>query len=254
MLAWSLAAHPAFWTSAESDYLHYVFGRRQLRTAYQTAAGRADGGWLQANEVGYAEFARAMGLGVERLYESRSRGKRWVDATPGYTLMADDLHLMCPEARFLHILRDGRAVVSSMQRSGFGTDWSKDFGLACETWVRYASVAEQFVAANPARAMTVRHAEMIASPDQEFERIFSFLGETSDGRAAEMIRTQRINSSYGNAKLEDVRRAKRPEAAPSSPWSTWSNRERKIFEKTAGPTMEALGLSASGTPSAAAGP
>jgi hypothetical protein len=242
VLSWSLAAHPNFWTSAESDYLLDLFGSVDLHSAYKRAVSRPDGGWLQKNKVGFREFASAMGVGVEYLYQSRSKSKRWVDSTPGYTLMAETLSMMCPAAKFLHIVRDGRAVVCSMLKSGFNTDWSDDFKKACHTWVRYVSIGRRFVIAHPDVALEVRYESMTALPEETFGAIFSFLGEEFSPKAVTLITTKRINSSYGNEKAEDIRKAKDPAAAPKRPWEQWSAQQQAAFKKVAGPTMMELGF------------
>ena len=56
----------------------------------------------------------------------KSRGKRWVDQSPSYTLIASELARLFPDAQFLHIVRDGRRVVNSMIRSGFEEPWASD--------------------------------------------------------------------------------------------------------------------------------
>ena len=89
VLSWTLAAHPGFTTSAESDYLLDLLGRGHMHYAYKQAVERPDIGWLRKEEVGYSEFASFIGRGVADLYQSRSGEKRWVDATPGYTAMAE---------------------------------------------------------------------------------------------------------------------------------------------------------------------
>jgi hypothetical protein len=241
VLSWCLAAHPKFWTSAESDYLLDLFGSVDLHAAYKRAFNRPDGGWLNKNNVGYHEFASCMGRGVEHLYDSRAKGKRWVDSTPGYTLMTDTLSMMCPAARFLHIVRDGRSVVSSMLNSGFNTDWSANFKAACHTWVRYATLGRRFCQENPERALEIRYEALTTQPEAEFRKVFAFLGEEFVSKAVELISTKRINSSYGNEKMEDVRKAKDPSAAPKRPWERWTPTQVEIFEKVVAPTMKEFG-------------
>jgi protein-tyrosine sulfotransferase len=241
VLSWCLAAHPRFWTSAESDYLLDLFGSVDLHSAFKRAISRPDGGWLEKNGVGYIEFASAMGRGVEHLYESRSQGKRWVDSTPGYTLMSETLTLMCPASKFLHIVRDGRAVVNSMLTSGFKTDWSDDFKTACHTWVRYVTLGQRFALAHPAVSLEVRYENMTTKPDETFENVFTFLGEDFSPKAVQLITTKRINSSYGNKSAEDIRKAKDPAAAPRRPWEQWSSKQTEAFRKIAGTTMDEFG-------------
>jgi len=241
VLSWALARHPNFWTSAESDYLLELYGGGHLHEVYKRAFGRPDGGWLKRQNVSFEEFAAQMGLGAERLYDSRSKGRRWVDATPGHTLMIDDLMRLFPEARFLHILRDGRAVVNSMVSSDFDIDWASDFALACRTWVHYAQLGHEAARAHADRVLEVRQEQLVAEPHLELARVFEFLDEQSCERSVELLLTQRVNSSYGNLAVGDIRKAKDPGAAPPRPWRSWTAKQNRTFNAIAGDAARSFG-------------
>ncbi len=241
VFSWALAQHPNFWTSAESDYLLELFGGGHLHGVYKRAFERKDGGWLKKQNVGFAEFAEKLGMGIEALYTSRAKGCRWIDATPGYTLMIAEVMRLFPAASLLHIVRDGRAVVNSMVSSGFETDWASDFEAACQTWVHYAELGHEAAGAHPQRMLEVRHDELAAQPQRELGRVFEFLGETPCERSVELISTKRINSSYGNIGSDDIRSAKDPATAPARPWQTWSTQQNKTFAAIAGETMSKFG-------------
>ena len=241
VFSWALAQHPNFWTSAESDYLLDIFGPQRVRDAYQQACQRSDGSWLKKQDVSFAEFAASIGFGIEQLFESRSGGRRWVDATPGYTLMIEDLLGFFPAASFLHIIRDGRAVVNSMISSGFDIDWASDFSAACRTWVHYLSAGRQAAGAHPQRVLNVRYDRLTSNPQSELARVFEFLGEQPSRRSAELILTKRINSSYGNLDAKDIRLPKNPATAPKRPWEAWNEEQQRIFSEIAGEAMAELG-------------
>ena len=242
VFAWALAQHENFFTSSESDFLLQLFGKGHVHDAYRQAYERHDRGWLKLHEVDFPEFAATIGLGAEQLFESRSRGRRWVDATPSYTLMVEDLLDLFPAANFLHIVRDGRSVVNSMICSGFNIDWASDFAVACQTWVHYASIGNKTVRTHPDRMREVTYHQLIDNPHKELARVFSFLGETLSERSVELIETKRINSSYGNIQATDIRKPKDPAAVPQRPWETWSKKQKDIFSEIAGEAMLQLGF------------
>ena len=241
VLSWAVAAHDAFWTSAESDILHLLFGGGHLHRSFKEAYDRPDAGWLFKNKVTIKEFYQHLGVGIDLLFQSRAGDRRWVDATPSHTLMARELAMLFPHARFLHIVRDGRSVVSSMQSSGFDTSWSDNFKVACATWAHYVTSGMRFQQEEPERVLEVRNERLRQAPAEEMKRIYEFLGVEDDPRGAEFLSTKRINSSYGNEKLADVRKVKDPKSAPVAPWNDWSRSMHKEFEKQAGDAMRSLG-------------
>ncbi len=241
MLSWALAAHPDFWTSAESDFLRLLFGDGRLFQSYQKAHKRSGEGWLRKNQVTYDEFAAYVGWGIDQLFLSRSNDRRWVDSTPGYTLIAEELCRMFPGARFLHVLRDGRAVVNSMIRSGFDTSFAKNFGAACKVWSQYATAGQVFQESHAERALEVRHERLEADPEGEIGRILGFLGAAQSDLPAQHLRNKRINSSYGNVQAGDIRKPKDPSILPKEPWRAWSWMRKRVFRGVAGPAMRKLG-------------
>ena len=241
VLSWALAEHANFWTGPESDFLITLFGGGRLYGAYKQAFDRSDSGWLRQQEVGFAEFAANIGLGAEALFASRSAGARWIDATPGHTLMVPALLSLFPSASFLHIVRDGRAVVSSMMSSGFDVHWVSDFAEACRAWVHYVRKGLEATGANPDRTLEVRHEHLVRRPRSELKRVFAFLGEPPSEHSIEFIATKRINSSYGNSDARDIRTPKDPTAGPKRPWDRWNAEEKEMFAEIAGNTMSELG-------------
>lgn len=260
ILAWSLHQHPDFWTSHETELLHHLFARLKLKDIYAAATSRPET-WLVAHKVDYSEFLGYMGMGVNALFTSRSDGKRWVDQTPGYTLMADLLAEMFPKAYFLHIVRDGRAVVRSMVHfrdslgkslddSGGLPHWAKSFQAAVQTWCQYVRSANTLSERYPNRVLTIRNETLSANPDCEFQRIFEFLQARYYPDSANFFGTSRINSSFTPLKWGTSVPPSDPKVATASPpsnsaaemaWAEWSPEERRLFDQEAGELMRSLG-------------
>ncbi|MGA7303838.1 MAG: sulfotransferase [Rhodothermales bacterium] len=240
-LSWSLAQHPRMWTSAESDFLLDLFGKGRLKEIYDHAYARPDQGWLKKNEVSYEEFCANMGRGVDELFRSRSHDLVWVDSTPGYTLMADTLALLLPRARFLHIVRDGRAVVNSMLNSGFAMKWATDLQVAAETWVHYLNKGLEFEKTHPSITHRVMHDQLVSDPALTCAEILDFLGLEHDSACADYLSQKRINSSYDNTDGRDVRSVKDTARLKDQPWKKWSRGQRRTFEQVAGWANSELG-------------
>lgn len=248
VLAWALAQHSHFWTSGESYFLHEQFARKlNAKETYARAASLSTEGWLQRENVTETEYLAFLGIGVNALFTNRSRDKRWVDHTPHYALMAGILAEMFPGAKFIHILRDGRKVVNSMQafqnrvvrkqmasdiKDMFVPSWASDFRNACQTWRDYVEASMDFAARMPEQCLTINLDLLSADSQDGFAKITRFLGEHPEEKVATYYENNRLNSSFG------------PGGAPNNPWQAWSLEQRLIFLGEAGATMLKYNLAA----------
>jgi hypothetical protein len=249
ILAKSLGEHRELWVSQESDFIYRLFGGGRAVGVFEKSTQGSIRSWLRAEHVSQEEFLSALGAGVNVLFANRSRGSRWIDQTPLYTLMLDDLSQMFPGAVFLHVLRDGRRVVNSMinflnRRSPeqiatlenlHGSSWwGNDFREACRTWVNYVVRAYEFAAQNPTRVLTVVNERLVADADTAFGEILSFLAVRHDDAPSKYFRTHRLNSSFF------------PDGAASpglsEPWRNWTTEQRAIFANEAGVTLVDTGF------------
>lgn len=246
ILALSLAKHPDFWTSAESDFLWLLFGKEdRFKSAYNRIQGRAAErkSWLIKNDVSISEFGAYIGQGINQLYLSKSGGRRWIDSTPTYTMMIETLMILFPEAKFIHIVRDGRAVVNSMINTGFDLHWAKDFRAACDTWVRYVKLGSEFLNIYNNKLIQVRLEDLVDDPEVGFDSLLDFLGAESHPACAKNLTNNRVNSSYGNQAKGDIRKRKDPSIIPVAPWNDWGKKEKRMFVQKAGELMGTLGYS-----------
>jgi hypothetical protein len=247
ILAWSLADHSALWTSGESYILFDFFGDGRANRVYDKALNQSDGSWLKAQKVSRQEFLTSLGMGINALFSSRSGGRRWIDHTPHYALMAGVLADMFPGARFLHILRDGRRVVNSMvhfqqpgeTRKGRDTPWATDFRVACKTWRSYVTAAEDFAQRSEGRCLTCRNEDLVANPEEGFQRILEFLQVPYEEGPAAYFESNRINSSF-RPNSRDRSWVK----SLSDPWSEWTPDQQAIFLEEAGATLVRCGYAA----------
>jgi Sulfotransferase family len=242
ILARSLGEHSELWTSEESHFLD-----RLVDVAADIYASGLEGhrqSWIWAQGVGRAEFVAALGTGVNALFTSRSNGRRWIEHTPYYLEIAETLAEMFPEARFIHMLRDGRRVVHSMlhlldrprvvvgrarSRGPRVGGWGHDFRAACQLWATSVETASAFVSEHPERARTVVHERLVDDPSAGFRELFDFLGVDWEPGPVELFRGGLVNSSF--------------ESKPDpEPWLGWSPEQRAIFHAEAGPTLVASGF------------
>lgn len=252
ILGWALAQHSEFWTEAESDIFFYMLVDGRLERAFETSMLRPDGSWLGNHGVDLEQFLAYVGLGLNALFTWTSRGRRWVDQTPANTSVVDRLAAMFPGARFIHMLRDGRRVVHSMinfhhaigdekaveqwEMAARMPTWASDFDNACETWARFTGIAADFAHEHPDRTFTVTNERLTAEPEAAMHDVLAFLGVRQQPGPAELLRTQRINSSFAAS----GRSTQSPTLA--EPWLDWLPEQRSTFMTHASERMVSCGL------------
>jgi glycosyltransferase involved in cell wall biosynthesis len=253
ILAWTLAQHSELFTENESDIFYYMLKDGHLERAFEISVARPDGTWLANHGVELRQFLAHLGLGLNALFTATSSGLRWVDQTPSNTLVVERLAEMFPDARFIHLLRDGRRVVHSMinfhralgdqeavermQKAGRLPPWATDFRDSCQTWARLVGIASDFCERHPDRSLTVTNERLITEPGEAVRAVLEFLGVPYEAAPAQFLRTHRINSSFAGSG--------RSEHAPptlSEPWREWAPERRSVFYEEAADTMVAKGL------------
>ena len=244
-LSWALAEHPKMWTSAESDFMHQMFKGNMLFDVYKNSMDRPDTGWLKKNGVTYREFASYFGVGIDAMFRSRSRGLIWVDQTPGHTLVAPVLHDMFPDAKFIHIVRDGKRVVNSMLNSGFQNigfkmKWTTDCEQACNTWSTYVKRGSKFVDENPEVAIQIKNEDMSKDTETTFSIVQKFLGlDVADG-PSKFISSSRLNSSFDKGFKVNKKKCK---SVDDNSFTSidWTENEIALFDSVCLEMTEKLG-------------
>jgi hypothetical protein len=122
-----------------------------------------------------------------------------VEKTPDHALCMDTIAEVVPDARFIHIVRDSRAVVASLLRASrepWGRGWAPGTAAAAaDRWLAHVRAAEDFgAAAGPDRFLRLRYEDLLAGTAAELRRAFDFLDlEIDDARLAEFADRQRFD-------------------------------------------------------------
>ena len=103
---------------------------------------------------------------------------RWGEKTPGNVFFVDVLYAMFPEARFVHVVRDPRAGVASMQKVSFFLD-----DVAFNAMIRrsYADACTHFqTLVPPDQWTTLRYEDLVRAPEKTLRTLLAFLDEPYD--------------------------------------------------------------------------
>ena len=176
-----LAGHSWIQTSAETWLmLHPVYGlrRRGITTDYRAPwAVGAITEFLDQYANGretYLDGIRAFAQTVYGTAMARGGRRRFLDKTPRYTMIVPELIELFPAARFILLLRNPLAVLSSELKTYVRGDWKTLANFATDL----VDAPARIVAANERfadRVLQVRYEELVQRPEEELKRICRYL-------------------------------------------------------------------------------
>ena len=104
---------------------------------------------------------------------SRPHAGMWIDHTPANIQYADTLAELFPAARFIHLVRDGRAVAASIIPLDWGANTIDRAAYSWKEYISYGIAAEASLGDD--RILRVRFEDLIHQPHRTLERICLFL-------------------------------------------------------------------------------
>ena len=181
LLRLMLDAHPRLAIPAETHFVPDLITSAEAGSAADDLVARM----VEArawNELGVdaatlrqrvAALARPGAAAVLRTFYglcAEVRGKaRWGDKTPIYVAHMRTIGGTLPEARFVHLIRDGRDVALSRRRRGMGE--GKPLADTARLWRRRIENARQQARRLRGRYLELRYEDLIADAEPELRRV-----------------------------------------------------------------------------------
>jgi len=145
-----------------------------------------------------------------RRYEGKARV---AEKSPNNVFYFTHLHRIFPDARFLHMLRDGRDVVASLLTmrwttpEGAPVDYTRDARLAARYWARAVRAGREFAqeTAGASHYREIRYEELVTRPESYLRALFAYLEEAWE--PAVMRYHEHPRALGGESSAEQVTRA-----------------------------------------------
>jgi hypothetical protein len=163
----------------------------------------------------------------------------WADHTPSNFKRSLTMLRMFPDARFIHIVRDGRGVAASL----LPLDWGpNDILSAANFWMaRCAAGLAAELQLGSDRVLRVRYEDLLLSPEATLRGIASFAGLSYEPAMAQG--TGPGPSRYNQRQHRLV--GQPPDQSRVHSWDHYlTRREIEIFESQAGELLETFGYQA----------
>ena len=142
--------------------------------------------WSCTREKLHALLASCSDLRLDAVLDALFRGVfdlpphvRWGEKTPRHSHVALRIAEVFPRGQFVHLIRDGRDVCSSMLARGW---YDGNARRVAEHWSGCVQGAARARLCGDARYLEVRFEKLLVEPKAEMERICRFLGMDYDER------------------------------------------------------------------------
>jgi protein-tyrosine sulfotransferase len=181
---------------------------------------------------------------IDRFFQAycATQGKaRWAEKTPRNVLHLAFIFEHFPQARFIHMIRDGRDTVCSLRTHPRHKIVNGEM-VKLNTWHPIGDCIERWVTdvgaglryRDDARYLEIHYERLVAEPRPTLERVFAFLGEPFDERVLEYHRVSGRSRDAANF-------PQNPEATQAmytSAVQRWrkdlSSEEQQLFKRRAG--------------------
>jgi hypothetical protein len=244
---------------------HFIGAMARIRRRYETDAGFAtdlfvedlyrndnflrqgvDRAEVEARlaDVPPSSLAGAIRVVLE-CYAAANAKRYYGDKTPGYVTQIDELAGMFPDAKFIHIIRDGRDVAMSyLAREEWGPATMGEAALYWRSRVGRGRAAGRHLGAD--RYREVRYEDMVEDPEETTQILCRFLGLEYD--VAMMEYHHRGKEFAASTKHPDAFSGlAQPVTKGMRDWSTeMSPDDVALFETIAGDLLADLGYDVTG--------
>lgn len=145
-------------------------------------------------------------------YLAEAAGKmRWLEKTPAHLFLIDDIVRVIPDARFVELVRDPRAILASkktrrtqewLEQSAGRTNASLKGGydplwdtLGWRSAIQVGNAAHK---KHPQQILRIQYEQFVTAPEEETRRLCTFLGLEFDPAMLQITRTNSTGSTIGH--------------------------------------------------------
>jgi hypothetical protein len=247
-----LGAHPSICTTGELKLFDLFTGRWADAWEFQLrlqAAGGAPRGltavWTEA------EFYRFLREFLERVYTRvlalKPQATVILDKSPGYSNYVEHISRLLPQAKFIHLIRDGRDVAVSLQAASrsWGRLWAPQEVESAAAFWKSTVLAAQKARSWAGRYLEVRYEALLTNGVPILRQVFDFAGLP--------MTHEEVLAIFEAHQFEKMRDEARRGESPGPPegffrkgragdWqNAFSPLERYVFHETAGDLLGRLG-------------
>ncbi len=187
--------------STLESFNKYLLSKADITTTHLKTTF-VDGGYDKA----FSHLAKQEKISLRDLLESvfssycKSEGKSiWGNKTPSFFRKIDILHALFPDAKFIHIVRDGRDVFDSFRK----IDPSKNnVAIMALDWrYKLSRIERSFKRIPASNRVTIRYEDLLHNGEETVKQVCSVIGVEYESKMLEFYKSSHKNTSSTHSKL-----------------------------------------------------
>ena len=224
------------WTVRSSSSREYLVQIRRLSLLVTLDQGCAED--IVAESSDYPSLVEALYRHFVRIHHADASG----DKSAHYRVLdPDSVFGFFPEARMLHVIRDGRDVAMSWLKQWFGPASIKD---AARLWRDHVQVNREWGRRNPSRYLEIRYEDLATDIGGEIEKLEAFLGKAArphDPEASQSDLARALANTESHSEMLHIKAADN-----ISKWrERMPEKDVRCFEEIAGQALADFGYDVS---------
>lgn len=182
--------HPEVAAGLESYVFSDYAGLEHMIAAYYGKRGKLVGLGDYLPEERFYHHVRAFVDGMFNDFLARENKQFLVEKSVRHSFFLQTIHRLYPEARIIHLVRDGRDVALSIRAASqsWNPHWPADIGGAAAVWKSYTEAILRDIHLFPQeRVLPVRYEDLLCKPGADLRRILAFVGVSEGARNGAVV-------------------------------------------------------------------
>ncbi|MFZ2541721.1 MAG: sulfotransferase [Gallionella sp.] len=178
--------------------------------------------FIQELPNGRQDYLSAVGLTMRELYRRASKNKDaryFLDKTPRYALIADEIIDTFPEGKFIFLWRNPLAIIASIVETWGNGEWDLSMSKV-DLFDGMVNLIEDYQARHE-KILAVQYENFLQSPEKELYRIAEYLELEFDPDVLKNFSQVSFSGKLGDS--TGVRDYKAVDTAPLEKWKTVIN-------------------------------
>ena len=153
---------------------------------------------IDATKLEEVDNIRALiGRSLQQKLQQEKR-RVWGDKSPGLQHWLPELLLLIPQAKLIHIVRDGRATAASMHKRA-----RKHLLWSAQQWVdgNLTALQHQFILGKE-QMMVLRYEDLLRDPEESMRRVCNFLGINFDPTVLDLSQHRRTGGDQSYVQVQ----------------------------------------------------